>query len=292
MVVRCRISGHQCKMCNVQVHGEVILNTFVHLPKAATLKKETTIQVVKERLMDVTREYAGKEGREHTLSRSESQGIESLLKRSKEGELVVMETDKSGKFTVMGQQDYIEAGYEHVQHDREIDEKELKAIERRLNAASSMYIKIFRVGEDLGHTERHRSNYITHSANASNMKMLHKDHKGPGSRKMRRLNGPGFNETISNQLADLLEPIAGEMRNKAEKGSTESVLSEADTYNNEVSKLYTREICELVVNGLLDGVVGLAGDRGGAGDQKGVARILSKVDINQVVARSTLKYFH
>ena len=122
------------------------------------------------------------------------------------GELVVPETDKSGKFTVMSQEDYLEAGYEHVRDDKEISEKELHTIERRVNAANSMYIKIFRVGEGSGQTERIRSNYITKSANPATMKISHKDHKGPGTKKMRRINGPGMNEGISNLLADLLEP--------------------------------------------------------------------------------------
>ena len=89
-----------------------------------------------------------------------------------------------------------------------IDEKELRKVERKLNAASSMFIKIFRVGENRAHTERHRSNFITHFANPSQMKLLHKYHKGPGTKKMRRLNGPGMNVAVSNLLADLLEPIA------------------------------------------------------------------------------------
>ena len=92
-------------------------------------------------------------------------------------------------------------------------------------------MKVFRVGEAKGQTDRHRGNSITHSTNPSNMRLLHKDHKGPGVIKMHRLNGPGMNLGLSNFLADLLEPIAGEMVDKAEKGSTESVLSVVDRYN-------------------------------------------------------------
>ena len=77
-----------------------------------------------------------------------------------------------------------------------------------------MFIKIFRMGENQGQTERHRSNHITHSANPSRMKLLHKDHKEPGSVKMRRLNGPGMNVAISNLIAEVLEPIADEMIQK------------------------------------------------------------------------------
>merc|ERR1711888_435988 len=107
----------------------------------------------------------------------------------------------------MDQATYLEAGEEHGREDREISEKELRSIERRLNEANSMFIKIFRVGEGSGQTERLRSNYITHSANPANMKLLHKDHKGPGTKKMRRINGPGLTVGISNLLGEMLEPI-------------------------------------------------------------------------------------
>ena len=62
--------------------------------------------MVKERLMDVAREYKSTGCNGKTLTKGESQGIKSLMKRIKEGELVVMETDKSGKFTVLSQEKY------------------------------------------------------------------------------------------------------------------------------------------------------------------------------------------
>ena len=75
------------------------------------------------------------------------------------------------------------------------------------------------------------------------MKLLHKDHKGPNTVKTRRLNGPGMNVGISNLLADLLEPIADEMGGKAERGSTEAVLSTVDDYSQEVEHELAMSIC-------------------------------------------------
>ena len=65
-------------------------------------------------------------------------------KRVKNGEIAVMETDKTGKFTVMSQEDYLEAGDIHTVNDKEITEDELWNIQRRLNAGNSMFIKIFK----------------------------------------------------------------------------------------------------------------------------------------------------
>ena len=41
-----------------------------------------------------------------------------------------------------------------------------------------MFLKIFRVGENIDHVERHRTNYINQSANPSAMQLLLKDQKG------------------------------------------------------------------------------------------------------------------
>ena len=61
--------------------------------------------------------------------------------------MVVVETDKSSRFTVMGMEDYLEAGDCHLKYDREILEKEANEVQRTLNATGSMIAKMFKVGE-------------------------------------------------------------------------------------------------------------------------------------------------
>ena len=46
-------------------------NTHVYLPKSAPLKKETAIQMKKERLLEVAREYKSSSNEEWTLSKDE-----------------------------------------------------------------------------------------------------------------------------------------------------------------------------------------------------------------------------
>ena len=90
--------------------------------------------------------------------------------------------------------------------------------------------------------DRHRANMINHSVNPSAMKILHKDHKKGGKVQVRRLNGPGMNIHLSNFLAEILEPIGGEMEGRAEKGSTENVLHEVDRYNEEIERSEVRSL--------------------------------------------------
>ena len=79
-------------------------NTHIYLPRAAVIKWETSIQMRRDRLLEVAQEY----GRNivncsGTLTKEERAGLESLQKRIKDNELVVVETDNSGKFSVMRQ---------------------------------------------------------------------------------------------------------------------------------------------------------------------------------------------
>ena len=79
-------------------------NTHIYLPRATVIKWETSIQMRRDRLLEVAQEY----GRNivncsGTLTKEERAGLESLQKRIKDNELVVVETDKSGKFSVMRQ---------------------------------------------------------------------------------------------------------------------------------------------------------------------------------------------
>ena len=47
----------------------------------------------------------------------------------------MVETDKSSRFSVMDLQTYPKAGDKHVENDQEIYEKELRLVQRRVNAA-------------------------------------------------------------------------------------------------------------------------------------------------------------
>merc|ERR1712030_115420 len=86
------------------------------------------------------------------------------------------------------------------------------------------------------------------------MRLYHKDHKGPGSMAMRRVNGQGMNVQLSNNVAEILEPIANEMprKYKMECGSTESALNHADYYNLRLDKVKAERLCYDVLEELLE----------------------------------------
>ena len=60
----------------------------------------------------------------------------------REGDIIVLPTDKSGRFAIMSFQTYLEAGAVHTDGDIEVGEEELKQNQSRLNGSVSMLLKI------------------------------------------------------------------------------------------------------------------------------------------------------
>ena len=78
------------------------------------------------------------------------EGLESVKKRRKSGELVILPTDKSGRFCVMTLETYLKAGLVHTTKDREVSVSEIKSNQSELNGHVSMILKIFRVAGKRG----------------------------------------------------------------------------------------------------------------------------------------------
>ena len=67
------------------------------------------------------------------LTDEEKKDIKNIQKKVKNGEYVVCQTDKSGRFAVLTRQQYLDAGREHTMKDEEIDIHENADIEKTLN---------------------------------------------------------------------------------------------------------------------------------------------------------------
>ena len=106
------------------------------------------------------------------------QKIKFLQKRQKEGEIVLLVSDKTNKIVVMWREPYLVAGSVHTNKDREVDFSFAEEDQRVLNGHTSSFIKIFGVGEDWGHGGRHREVGISHAVSIPDFSLFYKDHKG------------------------------------------------------------------------------------------------------------------
>ena len=111
------------------------------------------------------------------LTEMEEKGLKMLKKRVKEKEIIVMKTDKTGKFIVIDREEYREIGENQIKDDIEVCRKEIKRREKILNSHSAMWCKFSNMGESHGHKDRIWDSKQTKSENLANMYLLAKDHK-------------------------------------------------------------------------------------------------------------------
>jgi hypothetical protein len=85
---------------------------------------------------------------EGNLTEGEKKGLKSLKKSIKDGSIVVLPTDMTGKFALMSMSIYMRAGEEHTKKGEEVGIDEVRGNQRRLNGHVSMLIKIFGIGNN------------------------------------------------------------------------------------------------------------------------------------------------
>ena len=83
-------------------------NTKVYLPKALGVEEESALEMLRQEWMGVYKQHEEQMKKEFgrfaqmesNLTNPEKDGLQTLKKKVNEGELVVLRTDKSGRFTV------------------------------------------------------------------------------------------------------------------------------------------------------------------------------------------------
>ena len=219
-------------------------NARVVLPKAMKPTDEAMVEVKRAEWTLVWNDYFSKEcderGRQQSnLTPAQKRGLKNLLKRVKDGEIVVCQTDKSGKLSIMSMEAYMEAGSVHTSKDREVNLSFVEEKQKECNGHCSMLMKVFRIGEDWKHSGRHRETRINKSCNIPPLRLLVKDHKvwdpskGPPQTRPVCSSNVGQNVHLSDIVSDVLEPVAT-ARKTMEIISVEDWLSQVDAHNAKV----------------------------------------------------------
>ena len=172
------------------------------------------------------------------LTESEINGMRSLKARVKSGEIVITETDKSKRFSILTKEQYRKSGLKHTSKDQEISVDKLSSIQNTVNSHCSWVSKIFGIGSNWEHTDRVASSMTENSESVAPLYLLIKDQKGwtedsnapPPSRPVCSGNR-GFNKHLSELVSLILEPLS-HSTNGAEVNSTGSFLDKIQTLNN------------------------------------------------------------
>ena len=219
-------------------------NTKIVLPGPLTNQQEGELQMRRIAWGKVFDDFVAKFSdednvKDDNLTKEEKEGLKSLKQRVKDGSIVICSTDKSSRFAVMSLEEYEEAGRKHTDKDQEIDMDVVKAIEHQLNGHMSMILKIFNVGANWGHEDRVRATKIIHSLSVAPLYLLYKDHKGwtlemggaPPSRPVASA-GSGQNDHFSENVSQMLEPVANTWKGGMESSSTPDMVSKIKELND------------------------------------------------------------
>ena len=132
-------------------------NVKTSMPEKLKLDKEIKLQELKMKLKNVTETYARKNRTEHiNMGENIKRGLKSLIERRDSNEIVVFQTDKSGKMSVDTKENYIMASATHFQ-DKEIELKEARTVETEINAHAVFWIKMLQAGKSNNDEKRYTS---------------------------------------------------------------------------------------------------------------------------------------
>ena len=217
-------------------------NSRVILPKPLPPVHEANIEmrrnIYKKLFKDFKETNCNRKGEQKpNMTENEIAGLRTRRKRISEGEIVVLKTDKSGKFCITDRETYLELGKVHTSGDREINRGEIKEREKILNAHTSMWIKMTNMGEDHKHEGRTRESKISRSNNLANMRLLIKDHKEKlASRPV--VSGCDSNTLgMSNMVSELLESVCNSITDPYEVISSEDMLAKVAECNKALEKV-------------------------------------------------------
>ena len=222
-------------------------NARVVFPRTGDFQCEAKLEVLRLEAMQVFRDYLREKcdkrgGQDSNLTKTEANGLKKLKKRTEEGSIVVLPTDKTGNFAIMDRTSYETAGLSHVRGDIEVGWNELKAAQRELNGHAAMLIKVFKIGNDWNHGSRVRETMMGESLEVCPVHLLYKDHKGwsrdkggiPPTRHVAGGNR-GMNLHMSEMVSDILEPMVGRVTGGREIISTEDGLANMEDISSNLS---------------------------------------------------------
>ena len=169
---------------------------------------------------------------------SEGRGLDSLQKRD---DIVVFQTDKSGRMAVDDKDGYVKATHPHVREDPVVENAIHDKAEKEANAHSTMWLRFTGAGEYTGTSATTGYKRVKNSMKVQNhgyapLYTLRKDHKvvddpvlGPPTRPVCG-GSAAYNNKLSHMLGFFLRPVWQEQNTTCM--STEEMLAAIEEANN------------------------------------------------------------
>ena len=223
-------------------------NKRIHLPKPLLPNQEAVMELRKQEALKVFDACMAllekkEELKDENLTDRQRRGLKSLKVKVKEGWLVITQTDKSGRFAVFSRDEYIRAGEEHTNKDREVTRDYATQNQQLLNGHMEWLTAVLNLGGQWDQQSRCKNNLLNHGLAVCPMTLLFKDHKGwthdlgtpPPTRNLVAGN-KGQNTGLSELLSTILEPVADQMSQSMEAKSTTDMIGSIEDLNRGKAK--------------------------------------------------------
>ena len=214
-------------------------NQRVKLPDPVNDDMEIKMHSLKRELERITEAVQSNVKNFSNLSKEQYRGLKSLTNRTRTNDVVVFQTDKSGRFLTDTPGNYRSSVQPHVGEDPEITPAAHGTIEKLLNAHGIAWTRLLAAGMFTHNDVRIKNNMIYSNSEAPPLYGLRKDHKvhpdsviGPPTRPV-----CGANASANYRLSHLLSIILSEVWKRDRSGcvcmNTEELLAEIERVNSE-----------------------------------------------------------
>jgi hypothetical protein len=143
----------------------------------------------------------------------------------KEGDILIMRSDKSSKLAITDVETYLKLGDKHIKKDKEITLKEVADMEKDVNGHTAMFIKMTGMGKEWGQGDRMRTSTITRSKTMASLFLQLKDHKLVLDTRAVVSACDSYTVGLSNILSEVIESVANAVKDPCEVISSEDMLS-------------------------------------------------------------------
>ena len=169
------------------------------------------------------------------LTEQEEAALANLRKKTESLEMVILETDKTKRFSCDSSNNYKLLGEEHVANDRTIDQKTKDEYEKLINAHSEMWLRIINAGKDHNQYNRIKHSMMSKNCPPAPLSLPRKDHKIYESEEIGPPGRPvgGGDVTYNRRISHLISMILMEVYKEKETvcSSTEEMLASVDMVN-------------------------------------------------------------
>ena len=214
-------------------------NSRVIVPQPMDDETEVAMQNMKRKLNTCVSTYIEASSRSNTtnLSKEQRKGLASLIRRKKDKEIIIFETDKSKRFSCDTPENYKLLGETHTQNDEEIDTATKNMYEKLLNANCGMWLRMLRAGKKTNQYERIRGSMLSKNNPPAPLSVVRKDHKPYDS----EVTGPpgrpvcGGDVCYNKRMSHLFSMMLSDLYTEEETVclSTEELLAEVEKLNAE-----------------------------------------------------------